>query len=117
MREVHTIFPFWQMVEMTGSSIILTESTITHSYKDNNACVGGGIVGMYRCVYECINCVFTMPVMVLYYIYVTVHTKRVIFTYLMENEFLISFESLDTATSNSASSGFISVYILKLEQL
>ena len=49
--------------------------------------------------------------------YVTVHAKRVIFAHLTEIEFLISFESLDTATLNSASSGFISVSVLKLWHL
>ena len=47
----------------------------------------------------------------------TVHAKRVIFTHLTEIKFLISFESLDTATSNSAHGGFISVSILKLRHL
>ena len=40
-----------------------------------------------------------------------------IFTHLTEIEFLISFETLDTATLNSASSGFISVSVLKLRHL
>ena len=44
MREVHTL-SLWQMAEMTGSSFILTESTIAHSYKDNIPCVGGGYCG------------------------------------------------------------------------
>ena len=48
---------------------------------------------------------------------VTIHTRRIVFTHLMEIEFLILFESLDITTSNSASGGFISVSILKLRQL
>ena len=51
------------------------------------------------------------------YIYVTVHAKRVIFAHLTDIEFLISFESLDIATSNSVSGGFISISVLKLRHL
>ena len=47
----------------------------------------------------------------------TVHAKRVIFAHLTEIEFLISFGSLDIATSNNASGGFISVSVLKLRHL
>ena len=43
----------------------------------------------------------------------TIHAKRVISVHLTEIEFLISFESLDIATSNSVSGGFISVSVLK----
>ena len=47
----------------------------------------------------------------------TIHVKRVIFAHLTEIKFLISFESLDTATSNSTSGGFVSVSVLKLRHL
>ena len=47
-------------------------------------------------------------------VYVTVHAKRVIFAHLTEIVFLISVESLDIATSNSASGGFISISVIKL---
>ena len=50
-------------------------------------------------------------------LYVTVHAKRVIFAHLTEIVFLISFESLDIATSNSTSGGFVSISVIKLRHL
>ena len=44
MRKIQKIF-FLQMVEMSVSvTIFLTESTITHCYNANIACVGRGIL-------------------------------------------------------------------------
>ena len=45
--------------------------------------------------------------------YVNVHAKKVTFAHLTEIKFLIHIECLDTAMSNSASGGFISVLVLK----